>query len=562
MAKKSFSLLMAFRYLNPIRTNVSVISMISLLGVAAGVMVLVVSLSVMNGFERLLKDIVLTSRPHIYLEHRSLSDAAVPPITEDIWSRSIEELEKLDFIDSVSPRIGDFVGLQIGEHISPRQMIGVDTNNQDELKKLQNNLIEKQGGDAYALEQGDKALISSKLQDETGLQVGSTVLIHSSSNIKKIIPEYERLDEPSLNEIQEENIAHIISSLSDPQQWVISDQGEEASADFIRGIANDFVLFFIEYEGLRPAEDRVLESIFAEFKTKISIDEETDRILYPLGTKAQLIEKFKLLQDLDKDEMDSAALRELKEIILPKEVVIVGVLQTNNFASISDIYIPFGVAQDLVDLDGGIQGLSVSVSDHSQVNLYKEELLSNRDLKIGKDREAYSRDFSLEWAAITWTENSAELFKIMEMQKFMMVFVLSFIVLVAVFSIAAVMFTVAIQKKQEIGVMKALGATPMQIINVFAYQGIFVGFLGAALGLGVGLLIVLNISTLQQFIREQLHYNPFPQSLYGTETMPTHIIPMEFTIVGVGALLLCTLASLLPAWSASRTDAARSLRNL
>lgn len=553
---------MALRYLNPIRTNVSVISMISLLGVAAGVMVLVVSLSVMNGFENLLKDIVLTSRPHIYLEHRSVADQAVTPVTEDVWRGYAEELEKLDFVTSVSPRIADFIGLQIGENISPRQMIGVDTNNEDELAKLQNNLVEDRGGSALALQQGDKALISSKLQTETGLQVGSTVLIHSSTNIKKIIPEYERLDEPALNEIEQDSIEHIIASLSDDAQWQMTDKGEITSLQFARGIANNFVLFYKENKELRATEHRVLDSIFAEFKTKISQDEQKDSITYPTGTRAQLIEGFEELQTLNKEAMDSAALRDLKEVVLPKEVEIVGILQTNNFASISDIYVPFGVAQDLVDLDGGIQGLSISVSDHSQVEIHKGQLVKLGNLKIAAGYDHYRQDMHLQWAAMTWMENSAELFKIMEMQKFMMVFVLSFIVLVAVFSIAAVMFTVAIQKKQEIGVMKALGATPMQIINVFAYQGIFVGFLGAALGLGLGLLIVLNVGPIQGFIRDKLHYNPFPMSLYGTETMPTHIIPSEFIIVGTGALLLCTLASLLPAWTASRADAARSLRNL
>jgi len=137
MSKTNFSLLLALRYLNPIRTNVSVITVISLLGVAAGVMVLIVTLSVMNGFESLLKDIVLTSRPHIYLEHRSISDHNVKSIKKDEWESLQNRLERQDIVKSVSPRISDFVVLEKNDQLLPKSMLGIDTDNPDELKKFE-----------------------------------------------------------------------------------------------------------------------------------------------------------------------------------------------------------------------------------------------------------------------------------------------------------------------------------------------------------------------------------------------------------------------------------------
>ena len=68
IVRKNFSLLLALRYLNPLRTHVSVITLISLAGVAIGVMVLIVVLSVFGGFEQLVKDRVLSYTPHINIE--------------------------------------------------------------------------------------------------------------------------------------------------------------------------------------------------------------------------------------------------------------------------------------------------------------------------------------------------------------------------------------------------------------------------------------------------------------------------------------------------------------
>ena len=153
----------------------------------------------------------------------------------------------------------------------------------------------------------------------------------------------------------------------------------------------------------------------------------------------------------------------------------VGIIASNNFAKGNDMFVPFHIARELADMEDGVKGLSISLEDPYKAGQVKQQLVKDPSYSFASEENHYRG----EWLPYTWMQSSAELFKIMEMQKFMMVFVLSFIVLIAAFSIAAVMFTVTIQKKREIGVMKALGATPKQIINVFAFQGVFVGVVGS-----------------------------------------------------------------------------------
>jgi lipoprotein-releasing system permease protein len=146
------------------------------------------------------------------------------------------------------------------------------------------------------------------------------------------------------------------------------------------------------------------------------------------------------------------------------------------------------------------------------------------------------------------------------MQSFMMTLALSFITLIAVFSIGAVMFTVTLQKKREIGVMKALGATPAQVTNVFALQGVIVGLVGSLTGVGLSLLVLNNLSVLQDVMRS-FGFDPFSKAFYGGD-LPYEINSNEMVYVCVGAFVLCSLAAYAPAWMASRADAARSLRSL
>jgi lipoprotein-releasing system permease protein len=143
----------------------------------------------------------------------------------------------------------------------------------------------------------------------------------------------------------------------------------------------------------------------------------------------------------------------------------------------------------------------------------------------------------------------------------MMYFVLSFIVLISAFSMMAVMFTVTIQKKKEIGVMKALGATPGQIMKVFWYQGAILGCAGALIGVLLGRVVIHFRGGLQEVLRG-LGFDPFSARLTGFKVLPAYMDWREQVFIGCMGLILCMLASLVPAYFASRSDAARSLRNL
>ncbi len=142
-----------------------------------------------------------------------------------------------------------------------------------------------------------------------------------------------------------------------------------------------------------------------------------------------------------------------------------------------------------------------------------------------------------------------------------MYFVLFFIILVAAFSTMNTMITVTVQKRHEIGVMKALGARVSQIVGVFIGQGLIVGLIGSVSGLAAGSLVLYYRNSIRDVLAQRLGLEIFPEEMYGVAEIPAQIVPNDIAIICFGAFVLCTLAALPPAYMVARLDPAKALRD-
>jgi lipoprotein-releasing system permease protein len=266
-------------------------------------------------------------------------------------------------------------------------------------------------------------------------------------------------------------------------------------------------------------------------------------------TKTEIEKTIGELNQTDRDKMNAETYKSLEKFVLPKDVQVIGVYQASMMAVTPDVFVPLSLAQDLAGLeDGAVQSISLRLDD-----AYAAPAVSAEARKtLGSD-----------WAILPWNEHPQFVsFSILiSQQRVMMYFSLSFIMLVAAFSMMANIFTVTIQKRREIGVMKALGAAPGQIVRVFIYQGMLLGLLGGGLGIGLGRLVIHFRGPIQQLFRS-FGFDPFSAQMVGFDVIPAHHNPVEQALIGVMAFVLCTLAALVPAFFASRSDAAKSLRNL
>lgn len=156
----------------------------------------------------------------------------------------------------------------------------------------------------------------------------------------------------------------------------------------------------------------------------------------------------------------------------------------------------------------------------------------------------------------SWKESQGALFSAVKMEKNLMWLMLSLIIAVAAFNIVSALVMVVIDKQGEIGILQTLGLNRADIVKVFVSQGLFNGVFGTILGTILGVLLTFNINP----ILSAFNLNLFGAG-YGSQQLPINFLWQDLLIIIVGALLMTLLASLYPAYRASKTQPAEVLRN-
>ena len=141
----------------------------------------------------------------------------------------------------------------------------------------------------------------------------------------------------------------------------------------------------------------------------------------------------------------------------------------------------------------------------------------------------------------------------------MMSFILSTISLIASFCIMAVMFTVSLQRRREIAVLQALGATPSKIMAIFTWQGLIIGVVGAVLGVALALLVLYYRLEIQSFLAG-FGMDPFPMETHGI-ILPAKYTPSTIATQAIRAFIMVTLASSIPALYIALQNPAKALRS-
>jgi lipoprotein-releasing system permease protein len=150
-----------------------------------------------------------------------------------------------------------------------------------------------------------------------------------------------------------------------------------------------------------------------------------------------------------------------------------------------------------------------------------------------------------------WEELNHGLFTALLIQKIGMSFVLGLIILVAAFTVIATLIMVVLDKKKEIAVLKAMGATDDAILRTFLYQGAIIGLIGTATGLSLGFLVCKGLL---------VYAFPLDPKVYFISHLPVHVRLVDFTITGIVAILICLTATVVPALFAARLRPADGLR--
>jgi lipoprotein-releasing system permease protein len=159
-----------------------------------------------------------------------------------------------------------------------------------------------------------------------------------------------------------------------------------------------------------------------------------------------------------------------------------------------------------------------------------------------------------------WTQQHANFFKAVQMEKRVMFIILTLIVAVAAFNIVSTLVMAVTDKRADIAIMRTLGASPSSIMFIFIIQGALIGIIGTALGAVFGITIALNIDTIIPFIEGLFHVQFLAKDVYQISEVPSDLVWSDVVTIVIVSIILSLIATLYPSWRASKINPAEALR--
>ena len=209
------------------------------------------------------------------------------------------------------------------------------------------------------------------------------------------------------------------------------------------------------------------------------------------------------------------------------------------------IFMPMSEAQKYLMNEGKISQIELFVNQMEHLPFVMEEV---------KDKLPPSVTL------LDWKHSNSAFFNAIEVERNVMFLILTLIIIVAAFNIISGLIMLVKDKSKDIAILRTMGASRRSIMGIFLIDGLFVGVVGTLAGLGVGLLICLNIESIRQFLGRLAGQDLFSAEIYFLSQLPSKTDPMEVLAVTGMALGLSFLATLYPSYKASKTDPVEALR--
>ena len=229
-----------------------------------------------------------------------------------------------------------------------------------------------------------------------------------------------------------------------------------------------------------------------------------------------------------------------------KRFTVVGIFEVgHNQFDASMALIRLQDAQTLFKMKGLVTGVRLKLDDLYQAPRISREI----ELKI----PGYHR-------VIDWTQHHANLFRAIQIEKTMMLIILSLIIAVAAFNIVSTLVIVVNDKQADIAILRTLGASPGMVMRTFIAQGMVIGVVGTLLGVISGVLTAQNIETIVPALEGLLGIKFLAPDVYLISDLPSEMKWLDVIITATISFSLTVLATIYPAWRASRVQPAEALR--
>lgn len=201
------------------------------------------------------------------------------------------------------------------------------------------------------------------------------------------------------------------------------------------------------------------------------------------------------------------------------------------------------------------------------VKLYRMgDTVSGLRLKLGdlfdapSASKAISQQLNDAYYVTDWTQQHANFFKAIQLEKRVMFIILTLIVAVAAFNIVSTLVMAVTDKRADIAIMRTFGASPASILKVFVIQGALIGVIGTMIGAVLGVITALNIETIVPFIERTFQVQFLAKDVYYISDLPSKLVWSDVWTILALSFVLSLLATLYPSYKASQINPSEALR--
>ena len=210
------------------------------------------------------------------------------------------------------------------------------------------------------------------------------------------------------------------------------------------------------------------------------------------------------------------------------------------------MFLPVDVAQSFYKIGELVTAIEVMVDKPAAIKTYLPQLQSLVD-PTGH--------------VITWVEGNRQFFEALKVERVAMFIILTLIVIVAAFNIITGQMMTVNDKKRDVAILRTMGADRGDILRLFFFSGFWVGLIGTFIGVVLGFVVIWQLHPIVSFIEGLTGARLFSGEAYFLSQLPAKIVPEEMITIVVVSLLLSMLASLYPAYKATKLDPVEALRN-
>jgi ABC-type lipoprotein release transport system permease subunit len=572
-----FELSVCLRYLAPKRGRlfVSVSTLFSILGLAVGVTTYITVLAVMTGFRNQITSAytgyysdLIAYKEKVERERR---------VFDVVRERDLDVIERaaqqIDGIKATSPFIYGKVNVHVDNLVYAFDLRGVDPERERQVSAIlsENKLLEgdfdfirrdnrvpivigKQIADKGNLRLDDGVMISSTTAGTLGEQRTSFLAyvagIFAYGNIEQDLSVYTSLETAQILLGLGGSVHRVSIKLDDPERAEAIKPQLAAAIEELhkRDLLDDYQL--------------TIETAIEQ------LDDSADA----LAGKADRLRRLAAEADLDEEQAQRAeALAALLDELPGKLAQAKGPLQTalglDRAFSLNETG-PVTAAADAAEAVDERVAEAVSLAAMLSPTLDEaeplwaelgaiDELLGGLDHALRR-AGSYCRQMVFEpFVAVTWGELSPEFFSMVNQERVITALFVALIVVVAGFIIISSLSMTVVQKKREIGILRAMGARASSVATIFGLSGFVIGLIGTALGTLFGLLISYNFNPIRDWLSVALGvpplFSPYPQ-------IPISVQIVDLLVIWAFALVWSVLASIVPALSAARLRPAQALR--